>query len=88
MAISVGPRDGGTDGVFGSDNLDHVIVLGERHLRRVGAGYVRHYNRSRTHLGLAKDAPEGRPIQRREVGPVVAVPEVGGLHHRYERRAA
>ncbi|MDJ0853192.1 MAG: integrase core domain-containing protein [Myxococcota bacterium] len=68
--------------------LDHVIVLGERHLRRVGDGYVRHYNESRTHLGLAQDAPEGRPIQRRQLGRVVAVPEVGGLHHRYERRAA
>jgi putative transposase len=65
-----------------------VVVLGEKHLHRVGASYVRHYNRSRTHLGLAKDAPEGRPIQGPELGKVIAFPEVGGLHHRYERRAA
>jgi putative transposase len=44
------------------------------------------YHGSRTHLALAKDAPEGRPIMTE--GKIVAIPQVGGLHHRYERRAA
>jgi hypothetical protein len=46
------------------------------------------YHRARTHLGLQKDTPESRPIQSAEAGPVISIPEVGGLHHRYERRAA
>ena len=49
---------------------------------------VEFYHQSRTHLGLHKDAPEPRPVQGPEVGRVVAFPEVGGLHHLYERRAA
>ncbi len=68
--------------------LDHVIVLGESHLRRRLDGYFRYYHRSRTHLSLEKDAPETRPIEPPELGRVVATPEVGGLHHRYARRAA
>ncbi len=68
--------------------LDHVIVLNERHLRRVLSDYVRYYNGSRTHLALEKDAPEPRPVHERELGQVIALPEVRGLHHRYERRAA
>jgi putative transposase len=47
-----------------------------------------YYHRSRTHLSLGKDSPEPRSIQPPEKGSVVAVPQVGGLHHRYERRAA
>ena len=50
--------------------------------------YGAYYLRSRTHLALDKDAPEPRPIQARGLGAVVEIPEVGGLHHRYERRAA
>ena len=68
--------------------LDHVLVLGEPHLRRVLTRYVAYYHRTRTHLALAKDAPDMRPIQRPEVGTIAATPEVGGLHHRYARRAA
>ena len=68
--------------------LDHVIVLNERHLRRVLRAYVDYYHDSRTHLALKKDAPEPRPIAAVETGRVVALPAVGGLHHRYERRAA
>jgi putative transposase len=49
---------------------------------------VAYYNRTRTHLGLGKDTPEPRPVQAVEAGKIVAVPEVGGLHHRYERRLA
>ena len=70
------------------DCLDHVIVLGERHLKRMLTSYFAYYHDSRTHLSLEKDAPEPRPIQPPRLGAVVAVPEVGGLHHRYERRAA
>ena len=43
---------------------------------------------SRTHLSLNKDAPEPRPVQATKLGDVIAIPQVGGLHHRYERRAA
>ena len=68
--------------------LDHVIVLNESHLRRVLTSYRFYYHRSRTHLGLDKDTPDRRPVAETSVGPIIAVPEVGGLHHRYERRAA
>jgi putative transposase len=68
--------------------LDHVIVFNERHLRRVLRTYVTYYQRSRTHLALGKDTPEGRAIDPAASGRIVARPEVGGLHHRYERQAA
>jgi transposase InsO family protein len=68
--------------------LDHVIVLGENHLRRILRSYIAYYHRSRTHLSLCKDAPEPRAKQPPECGPVIEIAEVGGLHHRYERRAA
>src|SRR5262245_53117350 len=68
--------------------LNHVIVLGERHLRWTSKRYVRYYLDSRTHLALDKDAPISRPTQTLERGSIVQIPEVGGLHHRYERRAA
>jgi putative transposase len=68
--------------------LDHVIVLHERSLRRILRSYLDYYHRSRTHRSLGKDSPEPRPIQPPKGGRVVALPQVGGLHHRYERRAA
>ena len=68
--------------------LDHVIVFHENSLRRTLNSYFDYYHRSRTHLSLGKDSPEPRAIQPPEMGSVVAVPQVGGLHHRYERRAA
>jgi len=68
--------------------LDHVIVLHENSLRRVLSSYLDYYHRSRTHLSLAKDSPEPRSIQPPNMGSVVTVSQVGGLHHRYERRAA
>ena len=68
--------------------LDHVIVFNQTHLRRTLARYVFYYHGSRTHLSLAKDAPTPRRVQAPEEGRVIAFPEVGGLHHRYERRAA
>src|SRR5262245_14283897 len=68
--------------------LDHVIVLGEIHLRRILRSYFAYYHSSRTHLSLCKDAPELRAKQSPECGPVIEIAEVGGLHHRYERRVA
>ena len=68
--------------------LDHVVVLGERHLLGILSKYVDYYNGTRTHLSLAKDAPESRSVQPPSQGPVVAVPRVGGLHHEYLRHAA
>ncbi len=68
--------------------LDHVIVLNRKHLRRILKSYFDYYHRSRTHLALEKDAPVEREVQGPELGEVVEIPEVGGLHHRYERRAA
>ena len=66
--------------------LDHVIVLDEEGLRRVLASYFLHYHRSRLHLSLDRDSPDPRLVH--SVGRIVAVTEVGGLHHRYERQAA
>lgn len=68
--------------------LDHLIVLDEGSLRRILTSYLDYYHRSRTHLSLGKDSPEPRPVQGSEIGPVVSVRQVGGLHHRYERQAA
>jgi hypothetical protein len=68
--------------------LDHVIVFGERHLRRLLTAYLTYHHGARTHLALEKDAPTTRRVQTPTEGPVVACPEVGGLHHRFERRAA
>jgi transposase InsO family protein len=70
------------------DMLDHVIVLNERHLKRLLSEYVSYYHRFRTHLSLDMDCPETRAIESPETGRVIAVPELGGLHHHYERRAA
>jgi transposase InsO family protein len=68
--------------------LDHVIVVNEIGLSRILTQYLAYYHRSRTHLSLAKDAPQPRPIAPPALGPIVAIPQVGGLHHRYDRRAA
>ncbi len=75
-------------GSIGRDCLDHVIVLGRQPLRGTLTSYLAYYHRSRTHLSLDKDAPELRAVQPPQFGKVVELPEVGGLHHRYERRAA
>jgi Integrase core domain. len=68
--------------------LDHVIVLGERHLHRILRSYFSYYHRVRTHLSLGKDAPDPRTVHPPAMGKIVAFQEVGGLHHRYERIAA
>jgi putative transposase len=68
--------------------LDHVVILGELHLLRILAEYFAYYSRARCHLSLLGDAPEPRPVQGPALGKVVELPEVGGLHHRYERERA
>lgn len=68
--------------------LDHVIVFNQAHLYGLLKSYFPYYHRSRTHLTLDKDAPEPRPVQGPSEGKIVAIDEVGGLHHHYERLAA
>ena len=68
--------------------LDYVAIFNEMHLRRVLSCYFRNYHKSRTHLSLNKDCPDPRHVQPVSAGKIVAFPEVGGLHYRYERRAA
>jgi transposase InsO family protein len=66
--------------------LDHVVVFDRQHLTRILKKYFAYYDRSRTHLALAKDAPEPRAIMSK--GKIIALSQVGGLHHRYERLEA
>jgi transposase InsO family protein len=68
--------------------LNHVIVFNDNHLRRLLKDYFRYYHESRTHLSLNKDAPERRAIQSNKSERIIQIAQVGGLHHRYERRAA
>ena len=69
--------------------LDHVIILSERHLRRVLWSYFEYHHDARTHLSLDKDCPRPRAVQLPSTGNnIIAFQQVGGLHHRYERRAA
>jgi len=63
--------------------LDHVLIFGERHLRRILALYSSYYNQTRTHLALRKDAPLRRSVQRS--GTIMVTPILSGLHHRYAR---
>ncbi|MEQ9487990.1 MAG: integrase core domain-containing protein [Alphaproteobacteria bacterium] len=65
------------------DLLDHVVVLNERHLRKLLRQYTDYYNGDRTHLGLAKDTPNRRAVEA--IGSIVSFPRLGGLHHRYAR---
>jgi transposase InsO family protein len=69
--------------------LDHVVVFNERHLRRLLRDYIAYYHDDRTHLGLDKQTPARRHPgeQRGQLGTVVALPRLGGLHHRYELAA-
>jgi transposase InsO family protein len=75
-------------GTIRRECIDHLIVLGEASLRRTLHSYFDYYHGSRTHLSLSKDAPDPRPVQPMRLGHVIRIPQVGGLHHRYERRAA
>jgi transposase InsO family protein len=71
------------------DLLDHVIVLNERHLKRLMTEYVRYYHEDRTHLALEKRTPNGRAAAADTDGSpqVISMPRVGGLHHRYDLAA-
>src|SRR5438309_10808320 len=75
-------------GTIRRECLDHVIVFNEASLYRHVKSFVTYYHESRTHLSLGKDSPESRAVQPPELGRIVALPQVGGLHHRYERRSA
>ena len=70
-------------GTLRRECLDHVLIVGERHLRRMLASYSSYYNESRTHLALEKDAPLRRAIQK--CGAIITTPILSGLHHRYVR---
>ena len=70
-------------GTLRRECLDHVLIFGERHLRRVLTLYALYYNETRTHLGSAKDAPLPRAVQR--CGDIVTTPILSGLHHCYAR---
>jgi putative transposase len=75
-------------GSIGRECLNHVIIVGEYHLRGVLSSYSCYYHKTRTHLSLDKDCPEMRLIHRPAASKIISFPEVGGLHHRYERRFA
>jgi transposase InsO family protein len=71
------------------DLLDHVIVLNERHLKRLMNEYIRYYHEDRTHLALAKGTPAGRATASNSETScrVIAMPRLGALHHRYDLAA-
>jgi transposase InsO family protein len=75
-------------GLIRRECLDYIVIINECHLRRVLWSYIDYYHRSRTHLSLDRDCPDTRPPQPPAMGNVIASPQVGGLHHRYERLAA
>src|SRR3954470_19414762 len=75
-------------GTIRRECLDHLIVLNQASLSRHLRLFIDYYHGSRCHLALAKDTPEPRPVQPPDLGRIVSIPQVGGLHHRYERRAA
>ena len=72
------------------ETLDYVIPLNERHLMRLSQEYIRYYHQDRTHIGLDKGTPNVRPVASRptEGAKVIALPRIGGLHHRYSWSAA
>jgi putative transposase len=68
--------------------LDHVIVFNEIGLRNILKEYFQYYDNFRTHLSLNKDAPAGRAVEPPGLGRPIEIPQVGGLHHLYTRKAA
>jgi transposase InsO family protein len=68
--------------------LDHVIVLNERHLKGLLRDYFAYYHQWRPHRSLEMDSPDGRPVHSPELGEVIELPAVHGLHHYYLRQAA
>jgi hypothetical protein len=79
---------GRVNGTIRRERLDHAIVFNETSLRRTLSVCLGYCHTSRTHLWLSKDAPEPRPVHPPEIGRIIVIPQVGGLNHRYERRAA
>ena len=75
-------------GTIRRECLDHVMVFSEAGLSQHLRKFTDYYHGSRTHVSLQKDTPESRRVQAPEGGRIVAIPAVGRLHHRYERRAA
>ncbi len=75
-------------GTIRRECLDHMIVFNEQSLQRHLEKFLKYYHQNRTHLALEKDSPEPRPIQPPKSGRIVSIPVLGGLYHRYERRAA
>ena len=75
-------------GTIRRECLNHVIVLNEVHLKRILNSYLKYYHDSRPHLSLDRNSPTPREVEPRSLGEVVSIPYVGGLHHRYTRRAA
>ena len=75
-------------GTLRRDCLSHMVVLDENHLRQLVRRYLSYYHGFRTHLSLEKDTPDMRPVEPPNQGNIVEIPMVGGLHHRYARRAA
>ena len=83
---SAGWQNGFAERLIGSirrECVDHIVVLGEAHLRRILQTYAGYYNKIRTHRSLDKDAPAFRPVQR--VGNIASHAILGGLHHHYVR---
>ena len=68
--------------------LDHIFVLGERHLKRILREYFDFYNNSREPMALDGNTPLLREVEPPDRGKVIAIPQAGGLHHRYTRIAA
>ena len=75
-------------GTLRRECLNHFIILGERHLHRILTEYIEeYYHTERIHQGLANDCPESRAVDPPENGSVMSMPVLGGLHHRYRRKA-
>ena len=75
------------NGTIRYDCLNHIIVLNEAHLRRILTVYFEYYHESRAHLSLECNSPVPRRVEHPSEGEVIAIPQVGGLHHRYRRAA-
>jgi transposase InsO family protein len=75
-------------GTIRRECVDHVIVFNQAALYQRLKAFVTYYHEFRTHLSLDNDTPELRPIQSAEAGRIVTIPQLGGSHHPYERRAA
>jgi putative transposase len=81
------PYDERVIGSIRRECLDHLIIIGEDHLRRALRGYFDYYHNSRPHQALERNSPIPREIEAPAKGKVISIPQVGGLHHRYRRAA-